>query len=174
MRNGEAGFPPKDPTTLPTKDPLVFFYFSSFPHYSFFPTPGGPAAAKAAELPAPPPPNPPVASSDPEAGGAGLYLPFDAAADDEEAPPPPSHDAGMIFEIFLRILFSLTCCLCLSVAACFASGVGFEERWSRVRVRKSIFKILVLTTPLVASSRSEAPASLNCHSSPSLACTRAL
>lgn len=65
----------------------------------------------------------------------GLYLPFVDADDDEEAPPPPppSHDAGMIFEIFLRILFSLTCCLCLSVAACFASGVGYcEERWTRV------------------------------------------
>ena len=93
----------------------------SFFSHALFSTPGGPAAeAEAGELP-PPPPNPPVASSDPDAGGAGLYLPLDDGDDDVPPPPLPSHDAGMIFAIFLRNLFSFTCCLCLSVAACLAS-----------------------------------------------------
>jgi len=45
-----------------------------------------------------------------------LYLPLGTSSS-----PLPSHDAGMIFVIFLRNLFSFTCCLCLSAAACLAS-----------------------------------------------------
>lgn len=50
-----------------------------------------------------------------------MYLPLDDGDDDVPPPPLPSHDAGMIFAIFLSNLFSFTCCLCLSVAACLAS-----------------------------------------------------
>ena len=50
-----------------------------------------------------------------------MYLPLGDGDDDVPPPPLPSHDAGMIFVIFLRNLFSFTCCLCLSVAACLAS-----------------------------------------------------
>ena len=120
-RRKEKKTKPERPDDAPRGVSRLFLFL--FPHHSFFSTPGGPAEAAEAEVPATPP-KPPVASSDPEAGGAGLYLPFDDD-DDEEA---PSHDAGIIFEIFLRILFSLTCCLCLSVAACFASGVVLK-RW---------------------------------------------